>query len=106
MKQGVIKLLLALECATWVSAQETTFDIDSEGWLLAGPDPGAHISSPPTTSAATHTAVGLPAGGIVITDTFYWTWLQAPAAFLGDRSSSYGQTTSFDILINYTDDVF
>lgn len=105
MQQRIVTLLLALACVARISAQSSSFDSDPEGWLLAGPDPGAHISSPPATSAATHTATGLPAGGIVISDTFHWTWLQAPAGYLGDRGSSYGQTISFDILINYTDGV-
>jgi len=105
MKQGTTILLLSLVGATAVCAQSSTFESDTEGWLVAGPDPGAHVSSPPATTPATHTAVGLPAGGIVTGDIYYWTWLQAPEGYLGDRSSSYGKTISFDILINFTDGV-
>jgi hypothetical protein len=105
MKQGAIRLLLSLVFATAVCAQSSTFESDAEGWLVAGLDPVAHVSSPPATTPATHTAVGLPGGGIVTGDVYYWTWLQAPAGYLGDRSSSYGQTISFDIRINFTDGV-
>jgi hypothetical protein len=50
-------------------------------------------------------ANGLPPGSVRVGDFFGETGIAAPAAWLGDRSSSYGGHLGYDILLRNTDGV-
>ena len=76
----------------------SVFEIDSEGWSIAGDGTG------PTFQAAG----GNPGGHITTVDqalgvTWYW---NAPVKFLGDQTSAYGGMLSFDLFQSSTSSPF
>jgi hypothetical protein len=78
----------------------STFDAGDQGWLLSG---DAVTAIPEWLSSG-----GNPGGYIHGTDVVaggVWYW-QAPAAFLGNASSSYGQSLSFDLRMRGSGPVF
>jgi hypothetical protein len=87
----VAAIALSASSAVFAAGAASTFDTGTDGWLLAGDA---------TTAIPAWIATGGNPGGFVNgIDTVtggVWYW-QAPAAFLGDASSSYGQTLSFDL---------
>lgn len=94
MKNSSISLIvLLLINFNLLSAQNiiSTFDVEDEGWLVAG---DATSSTPQY-----HSEGGNSGGYISADDTAaggVWVW-QAPAKFLGDKSSSFGRNLSFDL---------
>lgn len=71
----------------------STFDIDDEGWTVSGDAQGSSVI--PNYNASG----GNPDGYISAQDNVtggVWYW-KAPAKFLGDISSTYGNTVSFDL---------
>lgn len=83
--------LVAAALGSSAQAAVSSFDSGNEGWLLAG---DATTAVPSWLGAG-----GNPGGYVHGVDTVtggVWFW-QAPAAFLGNASSSYGQTLSFDL---------
>ncbi len=93
---GVILLALSAHADTI-----STFDTSTEGWLVAGPDPGSHIGTQPP---ASFTAVWT-AGFLNFGDSYNWTWAMAPAAFRGNQLAALGKSMSWDIFIRTTDGV-
>lgn len=71
----------------------STFDTDAEGWAVFGDAEGG-------TATPDYNATGGNPGGYLSADddvaggTWYW---DAPDAFLGDRSGSFGRMLSFDL---------
>ncbi len=81
------------------------FDEDSDGWKVVGFDAG--YPPPPfgeVDPVWTPTG-GNPDGAIQTTDVYAETFFSAPDKFLGDRTSMYGGTLAFDVLINGSDGV-
>ncbi len=75
------------------------FTTGPEGWVAASlPDNGPY-RVPDFLSPVDHTLLGGPSGPyIAVGDPDNVTfWFDAPAKFLGDQSSAYGQSISFDI---------
>jgi hypothetical protein len=83
----------------------TSFSSGAEGWIVAGPNPAAEVLGQNIlTSALTwDSAFGNPAGSARTLDTFTWTYLAAPASYLGDQSARYGETLQADLFIRFTD---
>ena len=84
----------------------STFDADSEGWLvkdLAYPTPGAPPVPFGTYTPAYNSTGGNPGGYLSATDPTgnAWYWF-APAKFLGNRLQAYGGTLSFDLSVTGT----
>lgn len=82
---------MLLHAGVATAGASSDFSSDAEGWLLYGDS---------VTSAPTYVATGGNPGGYINgTDKVLggvWYFL-APAKFLGDNSTSYGQTLSFDL---------
>src|SRR5262245_55269641 len=75
----------------------STFDLDADGWTHS---PGGD----PLSTVAWSATGGNPGGSLTLQDQAagnndYW---RAPAKFLGNFSSSYGLTFSFDVKIDRT----
>lgn len=90
------------------SGASDTFGSDTGGWLIAGPDPDSDIadqSVPTSATLAWDAAFGNPAGSARAQDGFFWQWIAAPSAYLGNQSARYGETLSLDIFIRFTDGV-
>lgn len=68
----------------------STFDSGDDGWLVEG-----GLFAGPTQPVFTATD-GSPDGHISAESSGAWYWV-APAAYLGDQSSAYGWTLSFDL---------
>lgn len=81
-------LVLAVANAQQISS---TFDTDTEGWIVTGDATSANPN---------YVATGGNPGGYVSADDTatggVWVW-SAPSKFLGDQSDSYGKTLSFDL---------
>lgn len=84
-------LLWSLSATAAFAGAASTFDTNDEGWKLSGDS---------TTSIPSFIAAGGNPGGYIhgtdVTIGGVWYWL-APAKFLGNNSTSYGQTLSFDL---------
>lgn len=86
----------------FLSAQNiiSTFDTDDEGWLVAGDA---------TSSTPQYNVEGGNNGGYISADDTaaggVWFW-SAPENFLGERSSSFGKTLSFDLAQSSVDSQF
>ena len=104
MKITINALLALLVAATTSVASDivSTFDSSDEGWkVIVLPDYGPYsaISFGPLSPTFSPSG-GNPGGYILSADpqgidgTFYF---EAPAPFLGDRSSSYGLRISYDV---------
>jgi len=84
-----------------------TFGSGLGGWYTAGPDPDSDIAGQSfgTGVPSWDASFGQPAGSLRDQDGFFWHWIAAPSAFLGNQSARYGETLSFDIFIRHTDGV-
>ncbi len=82
----------------------STFDTSNDGWKVVGLNPIQHAASPTGFIEAPFDATdGRPPGSIRIDDPFFWTFVAAPAQYLGDFSSAYGGTVEFDMLVRSRD---
>jgi hypothetical protein len=93
---GVAGVALAQDATT----TESTFDTDDDGWTVQG--------DAETIEANYNASGGNPGGYIFAEDTvtggtYYW---NAPAKYLGNRSSSYEGTLSFDLRQSATSSQF
>jgi hypothetical protein len=89
------------------SGATTSFASGTEGWVVAGPVPyydwfGENV---PTAPLTWDSAFGNPAGSGRTLDQFVWTYVSAPASYLGDQSARYGETLRADLFIRVTDGV-
>ena len=83
----------------------STFDADTEDWVVVDYPFGDHVAAPGTAAVPFDGAFGNPAGSVRIADVFRATGVSAPAQYLGDKSACYGDTLTYDIYLRYTDDV-
>ncbi|MFG0286269.1 MAG: laminin B domain-containing protein [Phycisphaerales bacterium JB039] len=86
------------------AAQHSTFETSSEGWGVVGLDPTQHAgaaTAPP--DAPFDPSDGRPPGSIRIGDAAAWTFVSAPAPFLGDHSGAYGSSVGFDMKVRFAD---
>ena len=104
--RGLLFSCLLGLCSAPLVAQTVTspFVSSNEGWHVNGFSYSGHLGGiglgiPAPFDGST----GQPPGSLRVTDLFGETCVQAPAAFLGDKSAFYGGTLSFDILIRFTD---
>ena len=87
IRASVVVLALAA-CAHSAPIVSSTFDTDSDGWLV-----GDFLFTGGPTTTPTYNA-----GGYIHADDFAaWSAFQAPAKFLGDLSAAYGATLSFQL---------
>ena len=87
-------------CSVWAGTT-SDFSVDDEGWSVVSlMDFGPYDSVVQGPLVPTyHSSGGNPGGYISSTDPDGLTWwFQAPAKFLGDKSSHYGSTLSFDLI--------
>jgi Laminin B (Domain IV)/PEP-CTERM motif len=83
-----VVLLAASACAYSAPIVSSTFDGDSDGWLV-----GDFLTAGGPTTAPVYNA-----GGYIHADDFAaWSAFHAPAKFLGDLSAAYGATLSFNL---------
>jgi laminin B (domain IV) len=94
-----------LFCASSVSADVvSTFDAGVEGWMTG--DMNSPVSPGPNFLTPTFNPTGgNPGGFISTTDTFGVVAFFAPSAYIGNLSSSYGRTFSFDLFDTANDGV-
>lgn len=74
----------------------SSFDTDPDGWVVVSIPAFGPFTTPLATNAATFSACGYVQSEDPTTVTSFW---QAPARFLGDRSSSYGLTLEWDVRV-------
>jgi hypothetical protein len=95
MKKLVWLLMVVSLVCVVNAAVISTFDMDSEGWWASGDVHGmawsATIGNPPGSFHAVDDATGA-----------VWYFI-APSKFLGNKSSAYGKTLSYDINISARD---
>jgi gliding motility-associated-like protein len=97
MKKILISVVFAVGCMIRSQAQIiSTFDIDRDGWTAIDSQTGAN----PTFQSTG----GNPGGFIQVVDGVAGTatYYNAPAKFLGDRSTSYGAFLRFDLQVSVT----
>jgi hypothetical protein len=89
------------------SGAATSFASGTEGWVVAGPNPGFDIfgGAVPSSGLTWDPAFGNPAGSGRTLDQFTWTYLSAPAGYLGNQSARYGETLQADLFVRVTDGV-
>jgi hypothetical protein len=78
----------------------STFDVSDEGWRV-----GEYVVPSGEIIPCIMPSGGNPGGWIQTDDQFWWTAFRAPASFLGDRTSAFGGTLSFDIKSAYSDNI-
>ncbi|MBS0497482.1 MAG: PEP-CTERM sorting domain-containing protein [Proteobacteria bacterium] len=79
------------------SLASSTFDSDADGWTGLTTDGSPSWSVIASGLAPTHSADGVPAGSITLTDPdSQWTYFSAPGKFLGDQSAAFGGNLQFD----------
>jgi hypothetical protein len=91
--------------ASPASATISTFDTSNDGWVIVSYPFQSHVKAPGTSPLPFDGGFGTPPGSVRVGDVFGETGISAPAAFLGDRSASYGDTLSYDIFIRFSDEV-
>jgi hypothetical protein len=79
-------------------AQSSTFSTSDDGWTL-----GELFNVTGGTAPSLWTSGGNPGGFVRAVDIFEWNALWAPAAYLGDKSATYGSTLSFDMRVGASD---
>lgn len=85
-------------------AQLSTFDGGGEGWTIATIDPGYPVTNHNWTSPATwDQSFGHPAPCLRIGDEAPWTFIAAPAKFLGYKLGAFGKNVEYDLFLRYTD---
>jgi hypothetical protein len=90
---AAITILYAAISAHANTIASSTFETDAEGWVVVNWD-----GSGSSTGVTYHLNGGNPSGFISIGDVYGDTFWKAPSKFLGDRSSAYGGTLSYDIM--------
>ena len=84
---------LSQRCATNAGLPISTFDANSEGWLVAG-DAEDGTGNPDYQSSNGNPGGYISADDDVAGGTWYWS---APEKFLGNQASAYQKTLSFDL---------
>ena len=98
-RQITLTLLLGvLGTASSASAQTSTFSANSQGWLV-----GDFFTTTGGTAPTWVASGGNPGGFIRTEDLYPWTAFWAPSVYLGNRSSLYGGTLSYDTRLLTTD---
>lgn len=87
------------------SATNSMFDTSNEGWVIVSYPFRSHVAVPGTAPLPFDGSFGHPAGSVHVGDVFGETGISAPAAFLGDKSASYGDTLTYDIFLRFSDGV-
>jgi hypothetical protein len=101
--RAALALMLSTACAHGAEVV-STFDASAEGWVVANVNPQAHVAADPATVSTTwDDAFGLPAGSLREPDIYSWTFVSAPAQYLGDKSGFFGGSIGADIFIRLTD---
>lgn len=85
---------------------QSRFAAGAEGWVAVDYPFRASATAPRTTGTLPFDAAnGNPAGSVRLADVFAESGIAAPAAWLGNRTGSYGGTLTYDIFLRYTDGV-
>ena len=104
MNSKCVLLLVALFAAHSAQADlVSSFDNGTEDWLVVAYPFHSYDANPVMQAAIFDSGFGNPAGSLRIGDVYSETGVAAPPPFLGDKSSSYGQAISYDILIRFVD---
>lgn len=101
------RLLLLLLCGSLAPRADAaileTFDAGNGDWQVVDYPFHSHIGGPATFAAPFDASFGNPPGSLRIGDSYPETGAAAPIAFLGDKSSCYGHTLTYDIYLRYVD---
>jgi Laminin B (Domain IV)/FlgD Ig-like domain len=105
-RQALTAVVFAISwAAAPASATNSTFDTSNEGWAIVSYPFQSHVAEPGTAPLPFDGSFGHPPGSVRVGDVFGETGVSAPAAFLGDKSASYGDTLTYDIFLRFTDHV-
>ena len=83
----------------------STFDSDSQGWLIVDYPFRSHFQNPATSPLSHDGTSGNPAGSVRVGDVNPETGIAAPSQYLGGKLPFYGGSFSYDIYLRYTDGV-
>ena len=83
----------------------STFDSDSQDWLIVSYPFHSHVANPETTTLPYDGTFGNPLGSVRVGDIYGETGITAPGQYLGDKLTFYGGIFSYDIYLRYTDGV-
>jgi hypothetical protein len=83
----------------------TTFNLDSENWLIVSYPFRSHAQNPPTSPLPYDGTFGNPSGSVRVGDVYGETGVAAPMQYLGDKLAYYGGRFAYDIFLRYTDAV-
>lgn len=99
-----MSMTFAVLSATRADADLTAaFVAGNEGWTTVNYPFRSHAGAPAQSPLAWDGGNGLPPGSVRVGDVYPETGIAAPAAWLGNRASSYGGSLTYDILIRYSD---
>lgn len=81
------------------SAQFSTFNLGTEGWVVSGIDPDTNFAttSYSQSAASLDFLQGNPGPSLLVPDVFSWTYVKAPASYNGNRLDLYGKKISYDV---------
>jgi hypothetical protein len=108
MKPFTLTALLLPLLASTLPAQSptSTFPTSNDSWTTNGFAYSGHLGSiGPGSPAPFDPTEGQPPGSLRLSNLYAETCVQAPAPFLGDKSSWYGGTLAWDIVIRFSDGV-
>lgn len=101
--QAVCISLCVVSAAPHAIGAQSTFETDSEGWIVAdwnNPDLSAIVG---TYAVAWNESGGNPGGYISASDpSGQWFWFSAPAKFLGNQSAAFGSSLQYDVFVDPT----
>lgn len=103
MKMKLLPIILGILIAACGAAQAvtSTFDTGNEGWVEIDMADYVYNSILATYNVGFSPTAGNPGGYISGSDPSGYTfWFSAPAKFLGDKSSTFGKTLSYDIKLS------
>jgi hypothetical protein len=80
-----------------------TFDASSGDWQTVDYPFRNHVAAPGMSTAPFDGTFGNPAGSLRVGDVYAETGVAAPAAYLGDKGSCYGDTLTYDLFLRFID---
>ncbi len=105
MNSRLITIMLVAFSSGAAFGQFSNFDFDAEGWTATGFNSSYALPPSGSSNVSYNAAAGFNGPGIFVTDIFQEVFFSAPAKFLGNKSSAYGSTLTFDSKVTYTDSV-
>jgi hypothetical protein len=98
LADALLGAVLLVSASVASGAATSTFDAGTEGWEV-----GDFFATSGAATPSHFSSGGNPGGFLSTGDIFSWNAWQAPAAFLGNHSSAYGQTLHVEQRTNGAD---